>query len=113
MAEQAAIDAVKKEIPDDSDTLFGLDDSTIGAFLDGGLSSTKATLASWRAIAGKLTMTVDVTESGSSRQLGTTFDNAMKMVEYWQKLSDAEDKDADDDGLPDKPRARVHTAVRV
>lgn len=109
MAEQAAIDAVKLQLIDELD-LAAITDISIGAMLDAGLSETKVILANWRIIAGKLVMVADVSESGSSRQLGVSFDKATRMIELWQAKSDAEDAAA---VVVTKKNAVVHTAIRV
>ena len=112
MADEAAVAAILAELPDEAD-LFGVDASSVGILLDSGLSQNKATLATWRTVAAKSSTMANVSESGSSRDLGRIFDNAIRMIEHYQARVDAEDKLATVDPATGKARGRTHTAVRV
>jgi hypothetical protein len=108
MADQAVIDAVKTELPDEASD-FGFDDTLIGSLLDSGLSKNKTILAAWRGIAAKTAMFTDVSESGSQRNLSVLNQNAREMVTYWQAQVDREDAQA---GTFQKQRFASHTLTR-
>lgn len=109
MAEQAAIDAVKIQLPGEAES-FGIDDAIIGAELDTGTTKTKTILTMLRAIAAKSASMEDVSENGSSRT-NRLNERVMELIRDWQARADAED--AASGNLPVKQNARVHTAVRV
>ena len=111
MADEAAVAAVTAQLPDEAD-LFGVDSGYIGILLDSGLSETKVILSSWRAIAAKSSTMASVSESGSSRDLSSIFDNARQMIDVWQSRADDEDRSGNEDSTG-KARARVHTARRA
>lgn len=109
MADQAAIDAVKLQLPDEAIAL-GITDQVISGQLDSGTTQTKTILFCLRGLAAKIASVEDVQESGSSRT--TRFhDRIMSMITDWQSRSDAED--AQLGNLPPKMPAKIHTAVRV
>ncbi|AVO26074.1 hypothetical protein SEA_THUMB_17 [Mycobacterium phage Thumb] len=110
MADDAAVAAVLNQLPDEAD-VFGVDADYVGILLDSGLTETKVILSAWRAIAAKSSTMTNVSESGSSRDLSSIFDNARQMIDVWQARADAEDKDLITDN--GKARARVHTARRA
>ena len=88
MASQAAIDAVRIQLPEESKTL-GITDALISSQLDSS-SQTKTILFFLRAIAAKVASLESISESGSSRT--TMFhQNLMAMITDWQSRSDAED----------------------
>ena len=109
MADQAAIDAVKAQLPDEAAS-FGFDDVVIGAMLDSGASQAKSILAGWRAVAAKTATFTDVNESGSSRNLSSLNVNAREMISIWQSQVDREDMNA---GLNVRQRFASHRAKRV
>jgi len=110
MADQAAITAVRLQLPDEADD-FGLTAEVVGSLLDGGLTQTKAILAGWRAIAAKASTIEDVNESGSSRTSRLP-DLAQTQVTYWQSMADKEDKALTQDA-GGRQRFASHTATRV
>lgn len=111
MADEAAVNAVLAQLPDEAD-IFGIDDSYISILIDSGLSETKVILSCWRAIAAKSSTVTDVQESGSSRDLSSIFQNARQMIDVWQARADDEEKASNEDSSG-KARARVYTAVRA
>lgn len=110
MADPAAIDALRIELAIDFGIL-GMDDTLIGTVLDMGLSAARTRLAIWKAVVGKALTITDVSESGSSRQIGVIFDRAKQMVDFWQQQVISEDTLAGT--LPPRPSGASHTAVRV
>jgi hypothetical protein len=91
MADQADIDTVKVQLPEQEIlTEFGLDDITLGAILDSGSTQSQTILAAWRAIAAKTATYTDVNESGSSRNLSALNANAREMCTLWQTQVDKE-----------------------
>ena len=90
MAAQELIDQVNANLPDDASD-DNWDDTFIGSMLDSGLSVTKVTLAFWSSRVGKLSTVVDVTESGSSRQLSNLFNQAKAMYDIWLAKANLED----------------------
>lgn len=109
MADQAAIDSVKIQLADEADSL-GVDDVVIESWLDSGLTTTKAILAGWRAIAAKTVGIEDVSESGSSRTT-RLHERAVELIRDWQARADAEDQQAG--SLPVKARGASRTVTRV
>ena len=89
MADQLSIDQVKNNLPDDPGE--GWSDTAIDALLDSGLSVTKVTLAFWTGRVAKYSTLVDVSESGSSRQLSTLFRQAKEAYDMWLEKSKLED----------------------
>lgn len=90
MATDSDIAAVKANLPDDADS-DGWDDTLIGTMLDTGLSVVKTTLAFWNNRVAKLSTVVDVSESGSSRQLSNLFTQAKQVRDMWLEQSTLED----------------------
>ncbi len=111
MADQAKIDAVKVQLPDEAAEL-GIDDAAIAAMLDppNSLTVTHAILSSYRAIAAKTMMLTDVSESGSTRNMSILNSNARLMVTYWQGIADKEDQSNQVSLIP---RFSSHRATRV
>ena len=108
MADQAAIDSVKIQLPSEA-AQFGITDTIIGSQLDSS-TQTKTILFFLRAIAAKVASLESISESGSSRT--TMFhQNLMAMITDWQSRSDAED--AQKDALLPKRPGASHTSVRV
>lgn len=88
MADQAAIDSVKIQLPSEA-AQYGITDAIIGSQLDS-TTQTKTIVFFLRAIASKVASLEDITESGSSRS--TNFhNNLMAQIADWQARSDAED----------------------
>lgn len=110
MADGAQTARLIAEFPDTASEL-GITAESIGVLLDSGISETKAMLASWRTFAGKVSTLTDVSESGSSRSIGSLFDRAKQMIDFWQAQSVAEDTAAGE--VPYRARGASHTAVRV
>ena len=108
MAAQELIDQVKANLPEDA-SADNWDDTFIGSMLDSGLSVTKVTLAFWSSRVGKLSTVVDVTESGSSRQLSNLFNQAKQMYEIWLAKSNLEDNPVP----TGRSRIRFHKMTRV
>jgi hypothetical protein len=108
VADQATIDSVKLQLPEEASE-FGITDDIISAQVDA-TNQTKAILFCLRAIAAKVAGIEDVSESGSSRTL-QFHSRLMAMITDWQARADAEDQQAGT--LPAKQRGVSHTAVRV
>ena len=108
MAQQDDIDQVKSNLPDDAEG-DGWNDTLIGGMLDTGLSIIKTTLAFWNARVAKLSVVVDVTESGSSRQLSNLFNQAKSVRDMWLEQSNLEDNPV----VTTRSRISFHKATRV
>lgn len=108
MALEADVISVKNNIPDDAEA-DGWDDDYISGLLDAGLTVTKATLSFWTARVGKYASLVDVSESGSSRQLSQLFTQAKETYQIWLDKSKLEDNPP----VEVRTRARFHTLKRV
>ena len=111
MATPEDIALVKTQIPEESDA-YGFDDATIGAMLDGGLTTTQTIQGVWSGISGKSSGMIDVQESGSSRSLSQIHTNAQAMADWWKQKADLEAKAADPI-VPKTGRIAFHTATRV
>lgn len=109
MADQAAIDSIRKLHLADEATDLGITDEVIGSWVDSGLSQTKI-LAGWPAIAAKTVGIEDVSESGSSRTI-RLHDRAIALITDWQARADAEDQQSGT--LPAKQHSRLYTGIRV
>lgn len=108
MADESVISEVKANIADDAAD-DGWNDALIGGMLDSGMSVTKATLAFWNSRVAKLSMVVDVSESGSSRQLSNLFNQAKSIRDMWLDASKVEDNPP----LPLRPTIAFHSLKRV
>jgi len=84
MAEPGDI-AYVRNLVSESDNSNGWTDEKIGLFIDAASNNWNAAADIWEAKAGSYSTAVDVTESGSSRKLGTLFENAMKMAVLYRK----------------------------
>jgi hypothetical protein len=82
--------------PDNSN---GWTDTRVGTFIDREDDLFLAAAAIWSATAGAYAGLVNVSESGSSRSLGTLIDNALKMVAFYRGRS-AESLVPPDGGYP-------------
>jgi hypothetical protein len=109
MAQQADVDSVKAQLPDEADS-FGLDDTMISSILDSGSTISQTILAGWRAIAAKTATFTDVNETGSSRNLSILNANAREMCTLWQTQVDKEMNSA---GTELIRRFASHTMKRV
>jgi hypothetical protein len=63
------------------------DDATVGAYIDRTSSLYKAAEAIWAAKAAGYASLVNVSESGSSRQLGDLQSKALEMAKYYRGLA--------------------------
>lgn len=106
MADAADITLVKSNLADDSDDW---DDNTIGSMLDSGMSTTKVILSFWSGRVAKYANVVDVSESGSSRQLSGLFNQAKTMYDLWNEKSKLEDNPV----VVTRSRVRFHKLKRV
>src|ERR1051325_720353 len=107
MATEAAITAVKLQLPDEAEEL-GYNDSAISALLDSGLSQSRTILAVLRGISAKASSFEDISESGSSRS-SRFFDNIKSLIDVWTQAVKDEDLAA---GTVAKESARIYTSVR-
>lgn len=60
-------------------------DVAIGAYIDRGPTPLHAAAAIWGAKAAAYADQVNVSESGSSRSLGSLIDNALRMASYYEQ----------------------------
>lgn len=107
MADAAAIAEVRANIPDDAGDDWN--DTAIGLLLDSGLSVTKVTLSFWAGRVAKYSTLVDVSESGSSRQLSNKFNQAKTVYDMWLDRSKLEDNPP----VVTRSRIAFHTLKRV
>ena len=108
MAAEADIALVVKNIPEDA-SADGWNDVYIGTLLDTGLSVTKVTLSFWASRVAKYSTLIDVSESGSSRQLSALFNQAKTAYDMWLDKSKLEDNP-----IPTgRSSVRFHTLKRV
>lgn len=111
MATEIEIRSVRENLPAEAAT-SGWDDVRIGGDLDAGISLNKIVQSWWAYRVSSTASFVDISESGSSRSLGSIHRNAVDMLKYWDdKVKDDEDGPNDDIG----PRRRIafHKARRV
>lgn len=64
-------------------------DEYVGALIDAS-GVTGATVVIWQQKVARFSTSVDVTEAGASHKMSDLFDNAVKMLDYWQGILDAE-----------------------
>lgn len=108
MADATAIMEVQDNLPPDS----GWDEAKIGAYLDKPLSVKRTVLAFWTSRAAQSANFVNISESGSSRDLATIHKNAVAMVDWWQKAAEVEETPTDQNGET-VGRIQFHKATRV
>jgi hypothetical protein len=108
MADMGSIDSVLANLPADASE-DGWDTNRIGLLLDTGLSVAKVTLSFWAGRVAKLSTVVDVSESGSSRQLSNLFNQAKTAYDLWLEKSKLEDNPV----IPNRYRAAFHKLNRV
>lgn len=108
MASEAAITAVKLQLPDEAEEL-GYNDAAISNLLDSGLSQSRTILAILRGISAKASSFEDISESGSSRT-SRFFDNIKQLIDVWTQAVKDEDLAA---GTVAKESAKIYTSVRV
>jgi len=103
----AVIDDIKEKMPS------GLDSWTDEYILDligQNLTPNRILNRAWLAKASAASEMVDISESGSSRNMSTIYRNALEMAQYYGTLADKED---DTGSSGNKSRSRTHKAVRV
>ena len=108
MADQSVIDQVKANIPSDA-AEDDWTDEFIGGLLDSGASISRVTLSFWQSRVAKLSTVVDVSESGSSRQLSNLFNQAKIAYDMWLEAVKLEDRPP----LPQRPSIAFHKLKRV
>ena len=108
MAEESVITEVKNNLADDAEA-DGWNDALIGGMLDSGMSVIKITLAFWNSRVAKLSGIVDVSESGSSRQLSNLFNQAKSVRDMWLDASKLEDNPP----VTTRSNIRFHKLKRV
>lgn len=108
MADQSVIDQVKANIPSDA-AEDDWTDEFIGGLLDSGASIAKVTLSFWQSRVAKLSTVVDVSESGSSRQLSNLFNQAKIAYDMWLDTVKLEERPP----LPQRPSIAFHKLKRV
>lgn len=108
MADAVAIMEVIDNLPTDS----GWDETKVALYLDKPLSVKRTLLAFWTSRAAQSANYVNISESGSSRDLATIHKNAVAMVDYWQKAAEVEETPTDQNGET-VGRIMFHKATRV
>lgn len=86
MATAVEIEEVRGYVSEPNET-DDWSDVIVGGYIDRATSATpllEAAADIWAAKAGKYVALVNVSESGSSRQLGSLMDNALKMASYYR-----------------------------
>lgn len=103
----AVIDEAKEGMPSG---LADWTDEYIGNLITEGVSVNRILARAWFAKASSVSEMVDISESGSSRNMSGIYRNAMDMARFW---SDKADKEDDNGAEGNKSRSRTHRAVRV
>lgn len=112
MASDFLIQGVASVLSDDAASMEGFDDEGIGAKLDSGLTMASIASSFWRAKAAATSSLVSVSESGSTRDLGSIHKNAIAMMEYWDKQVEKE-RQIEDGESPKRTRVRFHRTTRI
>ena len=93
MASEDQIAALRQMINEPDDTCEGYDDATLGAVIDGTLTLNAAAAQIWFLKAGQAATLVNVSESGSSRNLSDIMKNAQAMGKLYADLDAPEAAD--------------------
>ena len=112
MATEAQIVAVQSVLSFDAEAMEGFDETGIGAKLDEGTTMASIASSFWRAKAAATASLVSVSESGSTRDLGSIHKNALAMMEYWDKQVERE-RAIEDGETPKRTRVRFHRTTRI
>lgn len=88
------------------------DQERVTVLLDQGNSVNQLMSRFWNAKAAETAAYIDVSESGSSRSLGTVHENAVRMARYWDDKVKA-DKDEADEAATTRGGVVLHRARRV
>lgn len=112
MADEAEILAVQSVLSSDAEVTEGFDDEGIGVKLDSGLTLASIASSFWRSKAAATSALVSVSESGSTRDLGSIHKNAIAMMDYWDKQVEKERAIADGE-TPKRTRVRFHRTTRI
>ena len=112
MATTEEVAAVLIVLSSDAEATEGFDESGIGAKLDAGLTIASIASSFWRYKAAATSELVSVSESGSTRDLGSLHKNAIAMMEYWDKQVEKERAIADGEA-PKRTRIRFHRTTRI
>lgn len=107
MAEQAQIDEAKDFMSQGS----VWDDAKINTLLDAGTTLPNIMVRYWQNYAANAVNFVSITEDGSSRDIKSIYDNAMKQVDYWKERVAQEEKPVVNETL--RGRIAFHTITRV
>lgn len=83
MATEAQILEVRDYIAEEDDT-NGWTDEKIGAYVDAAANTHIAAANIWSAKATRYSTLVDVSESGSTRRLGSLLDNALRLSKQFR-----------------------------
>jgi hypothetical protein len=86
VASQEEIDELRGIIGD-----VGLTDEQLGEIIDRADSMNEAVQFTWESVAARSHTLVNVSEAGSSRSLGTIFDNSLKLAEYYRNQAASEE----------------------
>ncbi len=108
MADDADIQKVVDLLPSDA-AEHGWGSERIGTDLDANLTQNQIALAYYRKRSADTAIFVDISESGSSRQLSGVHKQMVAMAETFQKLVNLEDQE---DLVDDPPKTRG-TGIRL
>lgn len=89
MATEEQVASVQRLLPsDDNQTTLGVewDEDVVGQVFDLEGTVSKTVRAYWNAVLANTAMYMDISESGSSRQLSQPWRNAWEMVQRWDKI---------------------------
>lgn len=89
MATDDQVAAVKLLLPsEDNQITLGVewDDETVGQVYDINGTVSKTVRAYWNSVLANTAMYMDISESGSSRQLTQPWRNAWEMVQRWDRI---------------------------
>lgn len=87
------------------------DNIKLAAMLDAGNTPAKVMSMYWHAQAAQSATYVDISESGSSRNLSTVYKNAIELAKYWD--SRVEQEEQEETQPETRQRITFHRARRV
>lgn len=96
---QTDLQTVKDSLPPEAASA-GWDDAKIADLLAAGVSPSRTVLGWWRQRAAQLVNMVDVSESGSSRSLSSTYKQTKEMLDYWEARVKDEETFTPDEEAP-------------
>lgn len=112
MAEQFAIDEIKNLLPSSALAADTWSDAQIAARIDAGLTNAQIMVSFWRYQSAQTAELVTVSESGSTRDIGSIHKNALEQLKYWEDQV-KKDKDEAEAEVNNRRRIAFRKAVRV